>query len=157
MGQGRFGLQGTWSRSDRLSEDVADRGCPCATPCAGRPRFVVLRERLILEGSTDYDFVRKELLQAHAKAEWNVQCCGFAVEYIQYNYNAPRGAPVALLRPPREHRRHRQLPRQRRSGRPTGRRLELQVKVLITGVGGFVGGHLVAFLRREHPEVESSA
>ena len=28
------------------------------------------------------------------------------------------------------------------------------MKVLITGVGGFVGGHLVAFLRREHPEVE---
>ena len=28
------------------------------------------------------------------------------------------------------------------------------MKVLITGAGGFVGGHLVAFLRREHPEVE---
>jgi GDP-4-dehydro-6-deoxy-D-mannose reductase len=28
------------------------------------------------------------------------------------------------------------------------------VKVLITGVGGFVGSHLVAFLRREHSEVE---
>ena len=28
------------------------------------------------------------------------------------------------------------------------------MKVLITGVGGFVGGHLVAFLRREHSEVE---
>ena len=28
------------------------------------------------------------------------------------------------------------------------------MKVLITGVGGFVGSHLVAFLRREHPEVE---
>ena len=28
------------------------------------------------------------------------------------------------------------------------------MKVLITGVGGFVGAHLVAFLRAEHPEVE---
>jgi GDP-4-dehydro-6-deoxy-D-mannose reductase len=28
------------------------------------------------------------------------------------------------------------------------------MKVLITGITGFVGGHLVAFLRSEHPEVE---
>ena len=28
------------------------------------------------------------------------------------------------------------------------------MKVLITGVGGFVGGHLAAFLRAEHPEAE---
>jgi GDP-4-dehydro-6-deoxy-D-mannose reductase len=28
------------------------------------------------------------------------------------------------------------------------------MKVLVTGVGGFVGSHLVAFLRTEHPEVE---
>jgi GDP-4-dehydro-6-deoxy-D-mannose reductase len=28
------------------------------------------------------------------------------------------------------------------------------MKVLITGVGGFVGSHLVGFLRREHPEAE---
>jgi GDP-mannose 4,6-dehydratase len=28
------------------------------------------------------------------------------------------------------------------------------MKVLITGVGGFVGSHLVEFLRREHPEAE---
>ena len=28
------------------------------------------------------------------------------------------------------------------------------MKVLITGAGGFVGGHLVAFLRREHPEAD---
>lgn len=28
------------------------------------------------------------------------------------------------------------------------------MKVLITGVGGFVGSHLVAFLREEHPDVE---
>ena len=63
-------------------------GRACATPCAGAGRFVVLRDRLILEGSTDYDFVRKELLQAHAKAQWNVQCCGFAVEHIRYNFNS---------------------------------------------------------------------
>jgi GDP-4-dehydro-6-deoxy-D-mannose reductase len=28
------------------------------------------------------------------------------------------------------------------------------LKVLVTGVGGFVGGHLVEFLRAEHPDVE---
>ncbi|HVQ28882.1 MAG TPA: LPS assembly protein LptD, partial [Vicinamibacteria bacterium] len=87
VGQDRFGLQGTWSRSNRLSEDVALR-VPVRDTVRGAARFVVLRDRLILETSTDYDFVRKQLLQAHAKAEWNVQCCGFGVEYIQYNFNS---------------------------------------------------------------------
>ena len=31
----------------------------------------------------------------HAKAQWNVQCCGFAVEYIQHTIEHPGGAPVA--------------------------------------------------------------
>ena len=87
VGQDRFGLQGTWSRSNRLSEDVALR-VPVRDTVRGAARFVVLRDRLILETSTDYDFVRKQLLQAHAKAEWTVQCCGFGVEYIQYNFNS---------------------------------------------------------------------
>ena len=61
---------------------------PVRNTLRGSTRIVVLRDRLILETSSDYDYVRKQLLQTHAKAEWNVQCCGFAVEYIQYNFNA---------------------------------------------------------------------
>ena len=86
-GAERFALQGTWSRSNRLSEDVEKR-VPVRNTVRGAGRLVVLKDRLILETSADYDFVRKQLLQTHAKAEWTVQCCGFAVEYIQYNYNA---------------------------------------------------------------------
>ena len=86
-GAERFALQGSWSRSNRLSEDPEKR-VPVRNTVRGAGRLVVMKDRLSLEGSTDYDFVRKQLLQNHVKAEWNVQCCGFALEYIQYNFNA---------------------------------------------------------------------
>ena len=38
-------------------------------------------------------------------------------------------------------------------GRPAGPR-GLPLRLLVTGAGGFVGGHLVDYLRAEHPEVE---
>ena len=86
-GTDRVTLQGSWSHSNRLSLVEAKR-VPIRNTVRGAGRLVVLKDRLNLEGSTDYDFVTKKLLQNHLKAEWNVQCCGFAVEYIQYNFNA---------------------------------------------------------------------
>ena len=83
----RFGLQATWSRSRRLSEDPEERVLQRDT-VRGAGRFVLLKDRLILEGSGDYDILRSQLLQTNGKAQWNVQCCGFSVEYIQYNFNA---------------------------------------------------------------------
>lgn len=86
-GRERFALQATWSLSNRLSEKPEER-TRLRNTVRSAGRFVLLRDRLILEGSADYDFRRKELLQAHAKAQWNVQCCGIAVEHIRYNFNA---------------------------------------------------------------------
>ena len=87
LGTDRFGLQGTWSRANRLSLNEEER-VPVRNTLRGSAHIVVLRDRLTLETSTDYDYVKKQLLQNHAKVEWNVQCCGFAVEYIQYNFNS---------------------------------------------------------------------
>jgi LPS-assembly protein len=86
-GTDRFALQATWSRSNRLAEDPEERVLLRDT-LRGAGRFVLLRDRLILEGSGDYDLLRSQLLQTHGKATWNVQCCGLSVEYIQYNFNA---------------------------------------------------------------------
>jgi LPS-assembly protein len=86
-GTERFGLQATWSRSRRLAENPEDRVLQ-RDSVRGAGRFVLLKDRLILEGSADYDILRSQLLQTSGKAQWNVQCCGFSVEYIQYNYNA---------------------------------------------------------------------
>ena len=86
-GTERYALQGSWSHSNRLSLDVEKR-VPVRNTVRGAGRIVILKDQLTLEGSTDYDFVRKQLLQNHLKAEWNVQCCGFGVEFIQYNFNA---------------------------------------------------------------------
>lgn len=85
-GAERFGLQATWSRSRRLSVDPEKRVLQRDT-IRGAGRFVLLKDRLVLEGSGDYDFLRSQLLQTHGKAQWTVQCCGFSVEYIQYNFN----------------------------------------------------------------------
>ena len=64
----------SWELPGRLSLDAEER-VRLRNTLRSAGRFVLLRDRLILEGSADYDFKRKELLQAHAKAQWNVQCC----------------------------------------------------------------------------------
>ncbi|HEY5906982.1 MAG TPA: LPS assembly protein LptD, partial [Vicinamibacteria bacterium] len=87
VGLERFALQGTWSLSNRLSE-VEEERVRLRNTVRGSGRFVLLKDRLILEGSTDYDFRLKQLLQAHVKAQWLVQCCGVSVEHIRYNFNS---------------------------------------------------------------------
>jgi hypothetical protein len=43
--------------------------------------------RARLDGSADYDFVNKYFWHMNARLRYDVQCCGFTVEYIRYNYN----------------------------------------------------------------------
>jgi len=47
----------------------------------------VLPHKLRLEGSADYDFIDKNLVQTTARVRYDVQCCGFIGEVIQSDYN----------------------------------------------------------------------
>ena len=50
----------------------------------GQASLRVLPERLTLSGGVDYDAVRKSLLSSRVLARYDVQCCGFQVELLQY-------------------------------------------------------------------------
>ena len=44
-------------------------------------------KRLTLEGSADYDLSTDVLWQMRGQVRYSVQCCGFSVEYIRYDWN----------------------------------------------------------------------
>jgi hypothetical protein len=83
--QPRFRLDGGWTRSVRLSEDPAERIVGAQT-LRGALQVDPLM-RLHLEGSVDYDLKNDVLWQARGLIRYAVQCCGFSVEMIQYNWN----------------------------------------------------------------------
>jgi lipopolysaccharide assembly outer membrane protein LptD (OstA) len=82
----RFQLQGAWTRSVRLSEDPAQRTVGSHT-IRGNGVFEILPRRLTLEGSADYDLVNDMLWQMRGELRYSVQCCGFSIENIRYNWN----------------------------------------------------------------------
>jgi len=82
----RGSLTANWNRAKRVAEDPTERTTIRDFIRAGLS-FQVLPNRLTLEGSANYDFVQKTLLQSVARLRWEVQCCGFSVETVQYNYN----------------------------------------------------------------------
>lgn len=79
-------LGGNWSRVLRLSQAAAGREASRDTVrAAGSLR--VLPDRLTLAGGADWDLFNKRLLSARANLRYDVQCCGFMVEYIRYKLN----------------------------------------------------------------------
>jgi lipopolysaccharide assembly outer membrane protein LptD (OstA) len=82
----RATLTAGWSRSLRLSEDPTQRTVGAHT-LRGTLATEVLSKRLFVEGSTDYDLVNHILWQMRAQVRYAVQCCGFTVENIRYNWN----------------------------------------------------------------------
>ena len=86
LGLPRFSLQGNWSRSVRVSEDPAERTVGSHTVRGSLFTELVAR-RLFVEGSADYDLLRDTLYQMRAEVRYAVQCCGFSVEHIRYNWN----------------------------------------------------------------------
>jgi hypothetical protein len=82
----RFQLTGGWTRSVRLAEDPAERTVGSHT-IRGNGVFEILPRRLTVEGSADYDLVNDLLWQMRGQLRYSVQCCGFAVEHIRYNWN----------------------------------------------------------------------
>lgn len=82
----RVSLMGGWSRAVRLSEDRALRLVRAHT-LRGSTSLEVFPRRLFLEGSADYDMLNRVLWQLRGQVRYAVQCCGFTVEYIQYDWN----------------------------------------------------------------------
>jgi LPS-assembly protein len=83
----RASLQGTYNRSYKLSEDESQRQLTRnALLAAGR--LEVLKDRLSLESSVNWDIRTKKVLQSLARLQYDIQCCGFSVEYLTYNWNA---------------------------------------------------------------------
>ncbi len=82
----RFNVTGGWSRSVRLSEDPEERivGSESLRGSAG---FELLPKRLYLDGSASYDMKNDILWQLSGRLRYQVQCCGFVVEYNRFNWN----------------------------------------------------------------------
>ena len=82
----RGSLLGGWSKVLQLAENPVDR-VTRANTLRGAATFQLVPNRLTVEGGANYDFVRKELLQSRGRIRYDVQCCGFMAEIIQFNYN----------------------------------------------------------------------
>lgn len=83
----RVTFNGSFARALRLNADPALR-TPIRDTIRGGGRFVALPGRLTLEASSDYDFVSHQSYSKRAMARWEVQCCGFSAEVLEFNYNA---------------------------------------------------------------------
>jgi LPS-assembly protein len=82
----RGSLLAGWSRVIQLAEEPADRKVTANT-LRGAGTLQLIPNRITLNGSANYDFVRKVLLQTSARLRWQSQCCGFTAEIIRYDYN----------------------------------------------------------------------
>ena len=82
----RFNINGGWARSVRLAVDPEERivGSESLRGAAG---FELLRNRLFVDGSADYDLKNKLLWFLNGRLRYQVQCCGFVVEHNRYNWN----------------------------------------------------------------------
>lgn len=79
-------LGGNWSRVLRLSQAASNRE-PSRDTVRAAGSLRVLPDRLTLAGGADWDLFNKRLLSARANLRYDVQCCGFMVEYIRYKLN----------------------------------------------------------------------
>jgi LPS-assembly protein len=86
VGTSRITLSGGWSRAVRLSEDAAGRTVTSHS-LRGNAAMEVLPKHLFVDGSADYDLVNHILWQMRGLVRYTVQCCGFEVEHIRYNWN----------------------------------------------------------------------
>ncbi len=86
----------------------------------GSTAMELLAEAADLEGSADYDLLRDTLLQLRGQLRYSVQCCGFSVEHIRYNWNQVRRLALALQHRAGRHRLDGQL-HGRRPARQAGR------------------------------------
>jgi LPS-assembly protein len=86
VGYPRVNFQGGWSRAKRVARRVERRELIRDT-VRGNATLQVLPGRLTLDGSGDYDLLRKTLIHYSYRVRYDVQCCGFMVETINFNFN----------------------------------------------------------------------
>jgi LPS-assembly protein len=86
LGLPRMNLNAGWNRTVRLAEDPAERIVGAHT-LRGNAAIELYPRRLFLEGSADYDIKNDTLWQMRGQLRYAVQCCGFLVEHIRYNWN----------------------------------------------------------------------
>jgi lipopolysaccharide assembly outer membrane protein LptD (OstA) len=85
---GRVGaLTANWSRARKLAELASDR-ILTRDFVRGTAAWHVLPDRLTLDGGVDYDMLNKNVVQSRERVRWDVQCCGFVLQGIQYNFNS---------------------------------------------------------------------
>jgi len=83
---GRYvSLFGYWSRSEAFIRN--NRKIPARSSVRGSLRLDLLPDRLSFEVQGNYDFIIKKMLQSTSRLRYDVQCCGFLVEVIRYDYN----------------------------------------------------------------------
>jgi hypothetical protein len=82
----RASLRAAWSRS-RPATERQRRQRGQRDYLSGNGRLQLVPKRFTVEGSVEYDLIAKIMYQSTARARYDVQCCGFMVEVIKYNYN----------------------------------------------------------------------
>jgi len=81
----RVALQGGYSRT-RNAVPNPDKRVVTGNTLRGAARFDVWPRKLVLDGSADYDFLNRKLIQTGGRLRYDVQCCGFQVEVLKSNY-----------------------------------------------------------------------
>ncbi len=79
-------LLANWSRGLMLDVDPAKRQVT-RDFLRGAASFDILPGRLLVEGGVDWDIALKQVLQSRGGVRYDVQCCGFTLEAIHYNFN----------------------------------------------------------------------
>jgi lipopolysaccharide assembly outer membrane protein LptD (OstA) len=82
----RASMRAAWSRS-RPATARARQQRGQRDYLSGNGRLQLVPNRFTVEGSVEYDLITKTMYQSTARARYDVQCCGFMVEVIKYNYN----------------------------------------------------------------------
>jgi LPS-assembly protein len=83
----RVGLQAVWSRSRRAAVNPENRVVN-SNAVRGGARVVLWPGKLALDGGADYDILNQNLLQVSSRLRYDVQCCGFQVEMLQYDFGS---------------------------------------------------------------------
>jgi LPS-assembly protein len=83
----RFGLDAGWSRANRQGANPETRTATVDT-LRSSARWSLVPGRFAVEGRADYNFIDDKFMQISARTRYDVQCCGFMVEWIQSDFGA---------------------------------------------------------------------